>query len=51
MSFEFPGSVKKIAVSYEVATAIGAQALCDIDHLRIELADPLHLVFIINWLS
>ena len=49
MSFEFLRSVKKVAVSYKVAASVGAKALCNIYHFRIEFADPLHLVFIINW--
>ena len=48
MPFKFLRPVEKIAVSNELAAAVGAQRRGDIDHFRVEIADPLQFVFVVQ---
>ena len=48
VSFKFLRPVEKIAVSNELAAAVGAQRRGDIDHFRVEIADPLQFVFVVQ---
>ena len=49
MSFELPGAIEEVPVSSQVPAPVGiAETFGDIDHFRVEIADPLDLETVIQ---